>query len=85
MSWLLQVKVAISNELALKIRNYFCADTSKTSDNYQIKSFGPYGKWEHIYDFSEDGEIVLDHSKTYFKWSYSGKHYSNSLFFSYLI
>ncbi|KAG4068656.1 hypothetical protein HA402_002347 [Bradysia odoriphaga] len=30
-------------------------------DHFQIKTFGPYEKWEHTYDFSDTGALVVDH------------------------
>ncbi|XP_037028543.1 uncharacterized protein LOC119068841 isoform X2 [Bradysia coprophila] len=31
-------------------------------DHFQIKTFGPYEKWEHTYDFSDNGAVVVDHT-----------------------
>lgn len=42
---------------------YYAEKSSEALDHFQIKTFGPYEKWEHTYDFSENGEFALDHSK----------------------
>lgn len=44
--------------------------SSGTRDNFQIKTIGPYDKWEHTYDISENGELILDHSENIEKQSF---------------
>lgn len=45
------------------IGNIIAEKSSENLSHFQIKTFGPYEKWEHTYDFSEDGELIVNHSK----------------------
>lgn len=48
----------------VKIKTKIYAEKSTEPVNqFQIKTLGPYKKWEHTYDFSENGELVMNHSK----------------------
>lgn len=58
-------------------RKFYTEKTSEALDHFQIKTFGPYEKWEHTYDFSENGELVLDHSKSISKTITLYSNYNN--------
>lgn len=44
---------------------YNTEQSSDVLDHVQIKTIGSYEKWVHTYDFSENGEFLMDHSKEF--------------------
>lgn len=62
-----QVMSIVQNEIKEKLRKHcqfnYTENSSEVLDHFQIKSTGLYEKYEHTYDFSENGDLILDHSK----------------------
>ncbi|KAG4073057.1 hypothetical protein HA402_009476 [Bradysia odoriphaga] len=42
--------------------HYVEEQSSEALDHFEIKTFGPFEKWEHTFVFSENGELVVDHT-----------------------